>query len=112
MKALTLSTALIIAAFAGQALANPVTCTYGDLSRKIEVVYSDPGQPVPCEVIYDKSAEGTIETLWRANNETGYCESQAARLADRLSGVGWQCAADVGSSSDAVNEAINDASDG
>ena len=112
MKALTLSTVLIITAFVGQALANPISCTYGDLSRKIEVVYSDPGQSVPCEVIYDKSAEGTIETLWRANNEAGYCEARAAGLADKLSGMGWQCTSDADTAADAANEAITDASDG
>ena len=112
MKSLILSTAIIFATIAGQVMANPVTCTYGDLSRKIEVVYSDPGQPVPCEVIYDKSAEGTIETLWRASNEAGYCEAQAAGLADTLSGMGWQCAPDAGSMSDATEESIKEASDG
>jgi hypothetical protein len=106
------STALIIAAFAGQAMANPVSCTNGDLSRKIEVVYTDPGQPVPCEVIYDKSEEGTIETLWRADNEAGYCEAQAAGLADKLSGMGWQCTSEADSAADAANEAITDTSDG
>ena len=95
MKLLTLSTAVVSAALASQSLANPVTCSYGDLVRKIEVVYSHPGQPVPCEVIYDKSAEGSIETLWRADDEAGYCEAQAAGLADRLAGMGWQCAAEA-----------------
>ena len=91
MKQLMFPTALLFAATAGTALANPVTCRYGELSRKIEVVYSNPGQPVPCEVIYDKTAEGTIETLWRANNEAGYCEAQAAGLIEELQGMGWRC---------------------
>ncbi len=95
MKLLTLGTALVTAVLTNQVLANPVTCSYGDLSRTIEVVYSDPGQPVPCEVIYDKSAEGTIETLWQANNEAGFCEAQARALAAKLSGMGWQCEAEV-----------------
>ncbi|TNF88514.1 MAG: hypothetical protein EP301_04760 [Gammaproteobacteria bacterium] len=112
MHSLIFSTALIFATIAGQAMANPVACTYGDLSRKIEVVYSNPGQPVPCEVIYDKSAEGTIETLWRASNEAGYCEAQAAELADKLSGMGWQCAADEGSMTDISEEAITETLDG
>ena len=94
MKQLILCTALIVALTAGPAMANPVTCSYGDLSRKIEVVYSNPGQPVPCEVIYDKSAEGTIETLWRANVEAGYCEAKAAGLVEKLQGMGWRCDAE------------------
>lgn len=75
------------------AMAEPVTCELGALSRSIEVVYSDPGQPVPCEVIYDKSGEGSIETLWRANHEAGYCEEKAAALVSRLEGLGWRCGA-------------------
>ena len=46
---------------------------------------------MPCEVIYNKSAEGTIQTLWRANSEAGYCEAQAAGLVDKLEAMGWDC---------------------
>jgi hypothetical protein len=45
-------------------------------------------------VIYEKSVEGTIETLWRANNEAGYCESQAEGLVAKLSDLGWSCESD------------------
>ena len=86
--------AVLLAGFlAANVQANPLICNYGELSRKIEVVYADPGHPVPCEVIYDKSAEGSIEALWRAHNEAGYCEARAAGLAEKLSGMGWQCSA-------------------
>ena len=76
---------------AAAASANPVSCTNGGLSRSVEVVYSDPGQAVPCEVIYNKSGEGSIETLWRANTEAGYCEARAAELIEKLEGLGWDC---------------------
>lgn len=78
------------------ALANPVTCEYGDLVRKIEVVFSDPGQAVPCEVIYDKSAEGSIASAWQANHEAGYCEARAADLVAKLEGLGWRCTEETG----------------
>ena len=81
--------------FCTSLLANPTICTFGELSRKIEVVYSDPGQPVPCEVIYDKSAEGAIESLWQASNEAGYCEAKAASLIEKLEGTGWDCGTDA-----------------
>ncbi len=71
--------------------ANPTLCAYGEMSRTIEVVYSDPGQPVPCEVIYDKSGEGSMEILWRADVEAGYCEVKAAELIEKLKGFGWRC---------------------
>jgi hypothetical protein len=78
------------------ATANPVVCRYGELTRSIEVVYLEPGQAVPCEVIYDKSGEGSIETLWRATSEANYCETKAAGLVDRLTGLGWSCETPTG----------------
>ena len=89
----SVSLVICIAALASsQASANTSVCTNGGLTRSIEVVYSDPGQPVPCEVIYDKSAEGGgTHSLWRAGSEAGYCEAQAAAFADRLRGLGWTC---------------------
>ena len=93
MKHLIAAIVIVVSTASLPALANPLICTYGDLTRRIEVVYPDPGQPLPCEVIYDKSGEGIIETLWRANNEAGYCEAQAAGLAEKLSGMGWSCTA-------------------
>ena len=100
MKKLTLTiafpTAALFGSVASPALANPVSCSYGDLSRQIEVVYSDPGQAVPCEVIYNKQSEGTQQSLWRANNEAGYCEARAAEFIEKLEGWGWNCEADSG----------------
>ena len=72
-------------------LADAVQCTAGELTRDIEVVYSDPGQAVPCEVIYRKPAEGTVETPWRAYNQGGYCEEKAAGLVAKLQAAGWNC---------------------
>ena len=84
----------LVLLFAGTAAANPVSCTNGGLSRSVEVVYSDPGQAVPCEVIYNKTREGAgIHSLWRASNETGYCEAKAAAFVDKLSAMGWDCSA-------------------
>lgn len=88
-----LSAILTACLVAAPVQANPLICTSGELSRKIEVVHAAPGQAVPCEVIYDKSSEGSIETLWQAQNEAGYCEARAAGLAEKLTGMGWQCSA-------------------
>lgn len=87
----TIISCALVCALPNTALANPVTCTFAELSRRIEVVYVEAGQAVPCEVIYDKSGEGSIETLWRADNKPGYCEAQAAGLAERLAETGWSC---------------------
>jgi len=84
----------LLLAASGLSSANPVTCEYGKLTRTLEVVYSEPGQAVPCEVIYDKSGEGgTIASLWRANYTAGYCEAKAEGLADKLVDFGFKCSA-------------------
>ena len=83
--------AMLLGASATTAAANPTTCEQGDLQRTVEVVYANPGQAVPCEVLYTKPAAGTIESLWQANNEAGYCEQQAAEFIRKLEGNGWRC---------------------
>ncbi len=72
-------------------VADPTECRLGDLARSVEIVYSAPGQAVPCEVLYRKAAEGTLETLWRATNETGYCEARADEFITKLESWGWTC---------------------
>ena len=78
-------------ACAAGAVADATQCRLGELTRSIEVVYTNPGQPVPCEVLYGKAAQGTLETLWQASNEAGYCEAKAARLTGKLENLGWEC---------------------
>ena len=90
-----LGSALLLSTWADIAAANPISCTQGELNRTVEIVYAEPGQPVPCEVIYAKPAAGTIELLWQAMNEAGYCEQQAADLIEKLEGSGWHCSKQV-----------------
>ena len=73
------------------AIADITECTNGGMSRTVEVVYSDPGHPVPCEVLYNKPNEGTQESLWQANNQAGYCEERAREFIVRLGELGWAC---------------------
>ena len=65
------------------------TCRNGENIRVIEVVYANPNSPVPCEVNYDKGAGAN--SLWRAQNQTGYCEEKAAAFVEKHQGWGWQC---------------------
>ena len=90
MMTKTLWLSVVFATLPLVAVAN--TCTQGDLVRNVTVVYSDPGQPVPCEVLYEKPMEGQSMTLWRAQNEIGYCEARAAEFLLKLESLGWQCA--------------------
>ncbi len=67
------------------------TCTQGQLSRQIEVVYVNPDLALPCEVLYDKRDEGSQRILWRAENSQGYCEEKAEQLIQKHRAWGWQC---------------------
>ncbi len=71
-------------------------CTQGALQRRV-VVFYETGVTVPCEVQYfkDTEAPGEREVLWRALNQSGYCESQAETFVDKLEGLGWSCSAVV-----------------
>ncbi len=84
----TLTTALWLPAEAA------TRCEHGDLVRTIEVIYDQPGQAVPCEVLYDKPDEGERETPWRAEHEAGFCEARAEDLISRLQSMGWECEAE------------------
>ncbi len=75
-------------------VADDVSCQFGDKTRRVEVHYSVPDQPVPCEVRYYKDTEspGEVQVLWNAQNEPDYCEARAGEFVATLSGWGWSCA--------------------
>ncbi|MEC6798125.1 hypothetical protein VXS03_13770 [Photobacterium sp. S4TG1] len=64
-------------------------CKNGTAERTVEVVYSQPGNKVPCDVQYIKSSGSQV--LWSANHEVGYCESKAQAFATKLGTLGWTC---------------------
>jgi len=67
-------------------------CSYGELQRRVEILY-ETGVTVPCEVHYykDTEAPGERQVLWRALNETGYCERKTEEFIARLREMGWTC---------------------
>ncbi|SEA36613.1 hypothetical protein SAMN05216562_2856 [Microbulbifer marinus] len=65
-------------------------CRLGNSQRIIEVIYASPPSKVPCEVSYTKA--GSVQTLWRSQNEIGYCETRAREFAQQQTGWGWHCA--------------------
>jgi len=67
MRVIVSLTAFVLATFAW---AEPTTCRQGDLVRTVEVVYAEPGKSVPCEVLYDKPAEGGTTTPWSQSMRT------------------------------------------
>lgn len=76
--------------------ASEYQCTQGTLQRRLVIVY-ETGATVPCEVQYfkDTEAPGEHEVLWRALNQSGYCESQAEAFVEELGSWGWSCSAAV-----------------
>jgi len=69
-------------------------CNYGDLQRRVEILY-ETGGTLPCEVHYykDSEAPGEVQVLWRAMNEAGYCEAKTQEFVTRLKALGWSCGA-------------------
>lgn len=82
--------ALPLAAFGQNTVSH--SCSLGDLTRRVEIVY-EPGRRVPCEVHYykDTEAPGEKQVLWSAASQEGYCEQQADAFVARLEGWGWDC---------------------
>ncbi|WP_279152456.1 hypothetical protein [Photobacterium iliopiscarium] len=64
-------------------------CKDGSAERTVEVVYSQLGSKVPCEVKYTKASGSQI--LWSANHEIGYCESKAQAFVTKLDTLGLTC---------------------
>ncbi|GAA3921711.1 hypothetical protein [Litoribacillus peritrichatus] len=87
LKGVVLGVALAVsgAATAGESY----VCINGADERKISVVYTEPGSPVPCEVVYEKSSGMT--TLWNAQSEEGYCEEKAKAFAEKQATWGYEC---------------------
>lgn len=75
----------------GPVAADGTFCTSGALQRSIEVVYENEGEPVPCEVVYDKTTEGERSVPWRARHEAGFCEARARELVEKPEANGWAC---------------------
>ena len=67
-------------------------CSFGELQRRVEILY-ETGVTVPCEVHYykDTEAPGETQVLWRALNETGYCERKTEEFIAKLREMGWTC---------------------
>ncbi len=64
-------------------------CLHEGSERIIRVTYDSPDSPVPCQVVYEKASGSQI--LWSAQNEAGYCESQAEAFAEKQRSWGWDC---------------------
>ena len=71
-------------------------CTHGELQRRVEILY-ETGLTVPCEVHYYKDTEAPdeLQVLWRAINQSGYCESKMREFIAKLGELGWSCSQGV-----------------
>ncbi len=92
VRTLVASVAILIPLSVSAQDAPEYRCVLEDLQRRV-VIFSETGVIVPCEVHYfkDTEASGEREVLWRALNESGYCEAQAQAFVEKLEGWGWAC---------------------
>ena len=67
------------------------TCKKATSIREIDIVYSEPGYKLPCEVTYKKNESPEIKILWRAQNQPGYCEQKAKEFIETFETQGWIC---------------------
>ena len=66
----------------------------GNAVRRVEIHYPLSPKTLPCEVIYYKDTEkpNSPEVLWRAENDAGYCETQADAMVHNLTSKSdWKC---------------------
>ncbi|MEM7283088.1 MAG: hypothetical protein AAF438_15830 [Pseudomonadota bacterium] len=68
-------------------------CSLGDIQRRVEILYESAASAVPCEVHYykDTEAAGERQVLWRAFNESGYCEAKTEAFIAQLEEAGFEC---------------------
>ena len=80
-------------------------CTHGELQRRVEILY-ETGLTVPCEVHYykDTEAPGELQVLWRAINQSGYCESKIREFIAKLGELGWSCSQGVEAESESEKD--------
>jgi hypothetical protein len=87
-------------------------CTLGDLQRRIEI-FHETGVSVPCEVHYykDTEAPGEMQVLWRAVNQSGYCEMKTQEFIGKLTELGWSCSQGVESAPESEQDPVSEPDD-
>jgi hypothetical protein len=65
-------------------------CVHELIIRSIAVEYQEPGQQVPCKVLYHKPPR-IPSMVWQAQTQVGFCEQRAKELARSLERSGWSC---------------------
>jgi hypothetical protein len=71
-----------------------IVCKNGTLERKIEVLFAQEGQKVPCQVKYHRegpTGAPTEQILFSAQARIGFCEEKATEFAGQLAQKGWTC---------------------
>lgn len=91
-KILAIFLAILLPGLAYAQAPHNYQCSYDDLQRRV-VIFYETGVTVPCEVHYFKDTEmpGEPQVLWRALNESGYCERMAENFIGKLRDMGWSC---------------------
>ncbi len=66
------------------------TCGVGEDSRTVSLTYLDQPGSVPCE-IREQKGFGQQQVLWRAQNDSSFCERQFEGYHSKLLDLGWPC---------------------
>ena len=79
-----------VCALAQDSKVNRTICERGDRQQFIDVVF-ETGKTLPCELRVTRSKLSKPRSMWRANNEEGFCEVKAIGMVQRLTDAGWDC---------------------
>lgn len=88
--AVLLCTLLISTAARAEAQPRNYTCTTGEQTRSVELLYLAPPDTLPCEIRRSDN-EGENRVIWRAQYDSGFCARQFVSYRNKLQGLGWQC---------------------
>lgn len=75
---------------AGTAYGLEYQCAQELAIRSVAVEYQEPGQQVPCKVVYHKPPR-IPSMVWQARTQAGFCEQRAKELVRTLERSGWSC---------------------
>lgn len=89
--------AIVLSVFSVAAGADVTVCKMGETVRRVEVVHQEGDSSKPCEVKYHKDTEqpgADAQVLWKYNVEVAKCKEQADAFVQKLSSMGYNCAAE------------------
>jgi len=97
MKAVMKITGVLLALVSVGAVADMTVCKMGDITRRVELSHQDGDSSKPCEAKYYKDTEqpgAEPQLLAKYNVEVAKCKEKTDALIQKLTGMGFNCAAE------------------